>query len=407
MNQSAALVLVAITLGAVAMPGVARRLSIPVAVAEIVYGLIIGRSGLQLGGEFSLSFIEFLGDLGFAFFMFLAGLELNLRAATQRGWSMPLLASVLASLSLVLGVLISEQLGWGIWMGLAMGATSVPLLLAVVREMRLSGTYLGSLMVLFAAVGETMSIVALSLVEVAHGAHSAADWVYGVLRLVSLTLIVLATGALFRTLLWWFPRPFARLVALDDPSEIGVRVGFGLMFGFVGISVLLGIEPFLGAFIAGAVLAFVLQDKGALEHKLTSMAYGFFVPVFFIDVGMRLDLSLTLVLDNGTTILSIAAFMLIVKFGPSLLLVLRGLRFVEVFATCCLLAAPLTLFIAIVDLGARVGALTEEFEGIAITAGITASLLYPSFARFLLKSVGGGPVDEDEDEEEVTDALVW
>jgi len=176
------------------------------------------------------------------------------------------------------------------------------------------------------------------------------------------------------------------MTAHDDPSELGVRVGFGMMFAFIGISILAHVEPFLGAFIAGAVLSFVIRNKGALEHKLSSMAYGFFVPIFFIHVGVRLDLSMELIIENQFLILGLIGIMLFVKFFPCLLLVLRGFQFREILATCCLLAAPLTLVIAIMEISVHNGSVTQQMSAMVITAGILASLLYPSLATILLKA---------------------
>ena len=176
-----------------------------------------------------------------------------------------------------------------------------------------------------------------------------------------------------------------RLVAHDDPSEVGVRAGFGLMLLFVGLALLADVEPFLGAFLAGALLSFVVREAEALEHKLASMAYGFFVPLFFMYVGVRLKVSVSLVVDNIAWILSIIAVMFAVKLLPGALLLLRGLKPKEVLATSALLAAPLTLVIAIMDLGRRAGAVDADTEAVVISAGILASLIYPSAARVLLK----------------------
>jgi len=188
---------------------------------------------------------------------------------------------------------------------------------------------------------------------------------------------------------WWRPSLFRKMIAHDDPSEFGIRVGFAMMFFFIGLSILAHVEPFLGAFVAGTILSFVIRDKGALEHKLSSMAYGFFVPIFFIHVGMRLDITVSFLLSNFFSILMIIGIMFAVKFLPSLLLLLKGFSFSQLIATCSLLAAPLTLVIAIMELGAKNAEKTgvdSETKMIVITAGILASLIYPSLARKLLSS---------------------
>ena len=170
LTGGSALSLVLMTLGAIAMPPIAKRIAIPVAVAEIVYGFTIGGSGFDIAGDPNNPFILFLSDLGFAFFLFLAGLEIDFKGIEKRLGEL-VLPFVTSSLAFVLSIGFSLVLGWGIWPGIAIGATSVPLLLAVVREMQLNTTSLGQTMIAFAAMGELITILVLSLVEV----HTVSD----------------------------------------------------------------------------------------------------------------------------------------------------------------------------------------------------------------------------------------
>ena len=75
------------------------------------------------------------------------------------------------------------------------------------------------------------------------------------------------------------------------------------------------------------------------------MAYGFFVPVFFIHVGMRLDISLTMLVHKAQNILIILLIMFGAKLIPGLLMFRRGLSWNDILSTCLLLSAPLTLVI--------------------------------------------------------------
>lgn len=384
MQTGAEIALVLMTTGAIAMPAVARKIAIPVAITEILYGVAIGPSGFNVAGDPSDPFIVFLAELGFAFFLFLAGLEIDFRGFERkvRSWLLPAFVSIAA---FGLAVAACSFLGWGLWVGLALGATAVPLLLAVVRELKLNGTDLGRTMISFAAMGELLTIGFLSLLEISEHSHTVGEVAAGLGRLGLLSLVFAVVVVLLRTLLWWYPRPFTRIVAHDDPSEFGVRVGFGLMFVFIGLAMMAKVEPFLGSFLAGALLSFVVREAEALEHKLASIAYGFFVPVFFIHVGLRLEVTLQLILDNIVQIGTIVLIMAIAKQGPGLLLLRRGMSLRQATATSLLLAAPLTLVIAIMDLGARAGAVDPETEVVVITAGILASLLFPSLARRMLR----------------------
>ena len=103
---------------------------------------------------------------------------------------------------------------------------------------------------------------------------------------------------------------------------------------------------------------------------------------------MRLGISLGMLVNNFGDILLLIVIMFVVKLIPSLLMLFRGLTFKEILASCSLLAAPLTLVIAIMELGLhnpeKTG-ITPEVSAKMIAAGIFASLIYPSLARRLLK----------------------
>lgn len=382
MTGATAGALLLVTVGATVLPALGRRLRVPVAIVEILYGILIGGSGLGLVRADEQPFLNFLADLGFALFLLVAGLELDfdeIERAGRKALAGTLLVSAV-SIGAALG--LGSALGWSPWVGLAAGATSVPLLMAVLRELGRLGSATGRRLVTLAALGEVVTVAVIALFELL-GGHEEAS-LGAAVRLVLPVLGVVLAGVLLRTAAWWYPSFFTRLVASEDPQELGVRVGLGLMFVFVGLAILGGIEPVLGAFLAGLTLAYVLRDKGALEHKLGSMAYGFFVPVFFVSVGVRLQLDGAQLVADLPFVLSLLGVMLAAKAVSGLYLLGTGVRARHALAGTLLLASPLTLVIAIADLASRAAAITGSQEAAVVAAGMVASLLFPTLARLLL-----------------------
>ena len=70
---------------------------------------------------------------------------------------------------------------------------------------------------------------------------------------------------------------------------------------------------------------------------------------------------------------------------PGLLMLKRGLVWKDILSTCLLLSAPLTLVIAIMELGVNNRVVSITDSSVVIAAGIIGSLIYPSIARKLLK----------------------
>ena len=162
---------------------------------------------------------------------------------------------------------------------------------------------------------------------------------------MALVLLVLRRAA------WWYPERFERLFEADDPQELGTRASLALLFVFVGLSALLGVEAILGAFLAGALFTFVFRDRGVLEEQLSSFGYGFFIPVFFINVGIEFpldELGSADVLGNALALIGVA---FLIKIVPSLLLIPFGFRLREALGAGVLLAGQLSVIIALADLG--------------------------------------------------------
>lgn len=382
MNHETAILLLVIALGAVGSPSLSRRVGVPAAVVEILYGVLV--SAVGLGAVETAPFVRFLADLGFALFLFLAGLEVDARGLRGQGLAGMIGPVAAALFAFAQAFVVCAVFGWSPWMAIALGATSVPLLLSVVREAGMTATPAGRAMITMAAIGEVVTITLVALGETLVTATGTLDALGGLLKLGGLLAVVVVGVRVLGVLRWWFPESAQGLLGGGDAAETGIRAGFGLTFAMIAAAALAGVEPLLGAFVGGLMVSFAVDDKHALEQKFAPMAYGFFVPVFFVDVGMRLDLHVLADVRSLPKVLGLCGVMLVVKLLPGLgwLVVGRPLR--QVLATSLLLAAPLTLVIAIADLAGRLGAIDGATEALLVVAGMLASLVFPTLARRLL-----------------------
>lgn len=378
--------LLLVTAGALITPVLARRLVIPVAVAEIGFGLVLGRSGLAWIGAEEHDVLRFVADLGFALFLFVAALEIDVAAIFRggvRAIGMPLgLSCAMLAVALWIGAWL--QTPW--WLGLAIGVTSVPLAMAVLRELRLLHTPFGREVLLVAGVGELLSIGLLAMFDVGADARETGVFglVFGVLRAVLPLAGIVLAALVLRTMVWWFPRPFQRFAAAEDPQELGVRAGFGLMFAGITIAAIGGLEPLLGAFFAGLVVTYVVRSREVLEQKLGGVAYGFFVPCFFVNVGARLEIDPELFGANASLIACVVLAMLLARVPVFVGYAASGMDLRSAGAAGLLLAAPLTLQIAVADLGVRNGILASDVEAALILSAIVAGVVFPALARRIL-----------------------
>lgn len=382
MTQEAAFSLLLIALSAFLSPIIFRRIGVPAAVGEIVLGIILGNLGLVSGTEF----VDFLAQLGLILLMFMAGYEIDFEAIESEGPR-----GILPSLFTV--ALIFGICGFASWyfklspvLFLVMSAMSIGLGAALLKEMGLSRARAGQAFLLVGSIGELATIVILSSVLFYNRFGLSLSLVYSLSGLIVIFIAAYLVLIVLRGFVWWFPETLVRLAEAYDSSEIGVRAGLALAFVFVGIAAIFGIEPLLGAFIAGGLFGFVFRDKESVEPRFSAIGYGFLIPIFFINVGVHFRLAPLFQHVDGFYLLGIIGGIVILsRLLASPILVLKRLSFREATGVGFLMAAPLSLQVVAGDLGLRVGAIDKGTFGIIVLSAMSLGLVGPIMGRLLLR----------------------
>ena len=273
--------------------------------------------------------------------------------------------------------------GRPLFLVLVIGAMSLGLVLATLRGLDLTRRPIGQLILLVGTLGEFLTLILLTVGDIGAVHGFGADLFLAVGKLALVFVSAWAVLVLLRTLLWWFPDSFSRVVASKDASEIGVRASLALMLAFVAVAALLGVETILGAFLAGALFSFVFREKRVVEEKLASIGFGFFIPIFFIDVGMSFDLGGLTGVEVWRELGFVAGASLLAKVLPCLLLLAAGLRFRETLGSGVLLAAPLTLLVAESRIGLEIGAIDATTSLTIVLFALLSAILFPVSFRLL------------------------
>jgi Kef-type K+ transport system membrane component KefB len=364
-------------------PVLAVRIRVPTAVVLIIAGIVVGPAGLDLLDDTGA--VSLLSELGFLVLMFVAGMEIDfesLRGAGLKRLFIPSL-SVAAFFAAAIAAALFRHMS--MIELLVISASSVGMPLAILQETKRLQTPVGRHVLLTASIGEFVSILAITGYELL--AEDAPGW-HRALRVAKVLLLFVLSAAIIRwarAAVWWRPEPFRRLTQHHDVAELGVRTGLLVMFAFVVIAAMLGVEAILGAFIAGALVAFVLREKHALESKIAALGQGLFVPIFFIVVGVRFDPRL---LDYAAVRNAMILVVVVgcVKIGPCLVFGSRELGLRERLAAGALLSAPLTLVVAIGVIGKRLGAVDDRKQASFLLLAMILSVGFPILFRALLPS---------------------
>lgn len=370
---------------------------IPVVVAEIIMGLVIGKSGFNVVHEDM--WLSTLSTLGFIFLMFLSGLEIDFSAFTG-GKKQNLLPNgkkepntFLVSTFIFIGIfIISLVLSYifvfagfidnAFLMTLIISTISLGVVVPTLKEAHLMKSNIGQIILLVAVIADLVTMILLAIFVSLYDPGQGNTW---------LLLILFAAGIV----LYFVGKRFKNRPLLESLSkgtvQIGTRAVFMLIIVLVGLSETVGAENILGAFLAG-VLVSLLSPNQELIHKLDSFGYGFLIPIFFVMVGVDLDIW-SLFADKKLLLLIplLLVGLLLSKVVPVYLLKI-WYDTKTVVASGFLLTSTLSLVIAAATIGERMEVINAEMSGTLILVAVITSIFTPIvFKKLFPKEVASDP----------------
>jgi Kef-type K+ transport system membrane component KefB len=328
-----------------------------------------------------------LSTLGLGFLLFLAGMEVDVRALEGpegRTAFVGFGVSIVIALAIGFGLQASGMIMNGLLVGFALTASSLGVLIPLLADEGELRTPLGRFVIAGGSVGEIGVIVLLALFFSSGEGPGSTLVVLGAFAVFVVVAFVLLGRATASDSL---ERVMARLQ--DTSAQIRVRIAIVLLIGAIVIASSLGLEAILGAFAAGAIVALV--DRNAAEThplfhvKLDAIGYGFLVPLFFVTSGANLDIDA--LFNDPQTVLKVAIFtvsMLLVRGLPVILG--RGqLDRTRLLIAGLLEAGSLPLLVTAATIGTSTGQMSPSTAAALVIAGLVATIIYPTVALTILK----------------------
>ncbi|MBM7659731.1 CPA2 family monovalent cation:H+ antiporter-2 [Bacillus mesophilus] len=369
---------------------------LPVVVAEIIMGLIIGKTGFNL--IHPDMWIETLSTLGFIFLMFLSGLEIDFSAFAGNkkkeilpsGKDAPnafFVSSIVFVGIFGISLLLSYMFVWAgfienaFLMTLIISTISLGVVVPTLKEANLMKRSIGQTILLVAVIADLVTMILLAVFVSLYSEDQGNMW---------LLLILFGAGVAFYLVGKYFKNQTYLETMSKGTIQIGTRAVFTLIIVLVGVSESVGAENILGAFLAG-VLVSLLSPNADLVHKLDSFGYGFLIPIFFVMVGVNLDIWS---LFEDPKVLYLIPLLLIALF-VSKLVPIYIMRFwydtKTVLASGFLLTSTLSLVIAAATIGERMGIIDGQMSGALILVAVITSIITPIAFKKLF------PIQEEED----------
>ncbi len=363
---------------------VRRRLHLPWVVALILGGVLVGPFGLGLLEVTPVT--SFLADIGFIFLMFMAGLETHTSAFEGFKGKLLLLSFVNGIIPFVVGVSIGVFFGYGWLTSLLVGvifiASSIAVVIPSLEVRNLLHTRLGQSVVMTSVIQDITSLGLLSVLLQSYSPVTS-------LPLVVFYPVVIATIIGFRYAL---PRVMVLISGMTkdtrDVFQQEFRSMFLVLLGTVVVFELLGLHPIIGGFFAGFVLAGTVTDA-ALKEKLRTISYGIFIPMSFVIVGLRTDLSVFTSDAHGWPIIvAVIAGSMLSKLGSGYL----GARMVGFPPDQSLLfsissIASLSTTLAVTFAAFTLGILDQTLVTAMVTLSVVSVLVSPTLMDIFGKRI--------------------
>ncbi|WP_086031883.1 monovalent cation:proton antiporter family protein [Staphylococcus aureus] len=379
--------LVIVVLAAFLTPIIVNRLNInflPVVVAEVLMGIVIGNSFLNIVERDSI--LNILSTLGFIFLMFLSGLEIDFKAfkkdkRARQGQnddesSIPghlNLALTVFAFIMIISILLAYVFKWlglvddVLLMVIIISTISLGVVVPTLKEMNIMRTTIGQFILLVAVLADLVTMILLTVYGAINGQGGSTIWLIGIL--VVFTAISYILGVQFKRM------SFLQKL-MDGTTQIGIRAVFALIILLVALAEGVGAENILGAFLAGVVVSLLNPDEEMVE-KLDSFGYGFFIPIFFIMVGVDLNIPSLIKEPKLLIIIPILIVAFIISKLIPVMFIRRWFDMKTTIASAFLLTSTLSLVIAAAKISERLNAISAETSGILILSAVITCVFVP------------------------------
>ena len=396
------------------------RIGQPQVMGEIVAGILLGPSlfgavapGLQhaLFSPEVLPFIDVLAQIGLVLFMFLIGLELDVRLIRGRGQAaaavshasivVPFVSGVALAFAIFsrLGSAEGEFVPFALFLGASMSITAFPVLARILTERGLNKTRLGAVTITCAAVDDVTAWCLLAVVI----AVATANGLTGALLTILLAAVfILAMVFVVRPLL-------ARLAVHQEENGSLSPTMLAVVFGGLLLSALatdrIGIHAIFGAFLFGAIMPQQSEFIHELTGKLEDFAVVFLLPLFFAYSGLRTEIGQ---LGTDATLwlycLAILAVAIAGKWGASAIAAkLVGLSWRESLGLGILMNCRGLTELVILNIGLDLGVIPPAlFAMLVIMALVTTFMttpilaaIYPREEQERMIAEEGGQAEDD------------
>jgi len=280
-----------------------KRIRIPYIVGYLVVGIVVGPNALGVVDDPVL--LNQFEMVGLIFLLFFVGMEISLEELVKR-WRVPIVGTAIQVITTVgIVFVLGRFLDWYflrvMLIGFVISISSTAVVIKLLMEWKLDNSHVGKNVIGVLLVQDIALIPMIIVIELMHGED---------IPVRDLVLQIIGGGLLVGLIILLLRKKEIHLPFMNyfkAHKELQIFAALAICFGMVMASELFRLSPFLGAFIAGIYVRATRETEWI--HISLEPFYIFFVAIFFVSVGMMLDL--TFVFENWPVILILVGLVFI------------------------------------------------------------------------------------------------
>ena len=393
-----------------------RKIGQPSVIGEIIAGIVLGPSlfGLYfpdlsqaLFPADSLGNLQLLSQIGLILFMFVVGMELDLKALKNKANEAVVISHASIIIPFALGIGLSYYiytgfapqhldpvtkavvfdipfLSFSLFMGIAMSITAFPVLARIVQERGIHKTRLGTIVITCAAADDITAwcILAAVIAIVKAGSFVSSLYVIGLAILYVIMMLLVVKPFLKR---------IGDLYAKKDNIKKSIVAIFLLTLIISSyLTEIIGIHALFGAFMMGAIMPDISKFRNVFIEKVEDVSVILLLPLFFVFTGLRTEIGLL----NEPYLWKITGFIILVAvvgkfFGSAIAAKFVGQNWRDSLTIGALMNTRGLMELIVLNIGLELGVLTPKvFTMMVIMALVTTFMTGPALdiINFLFKT---------------------
>lgn len=382
-----------------------KKIGQPSVIGEIIAGIILGPSLLGmyfpefsavLFPEESLGNLKFLSQIGLILFMFVIGMELDMKVLKNKANEAVVISHASIVIPFALGIGLSyfvynrfapegvRFLSFSLFMGIAMSITAFPVLARIVQERGIHKTKLGAIVITCAAADDITAWCMLAVVIAIVKAGTFVSSLY----IISLALI-------FVLVMLFIVKPFLKRIGdlygtKDNIGKPVVAIFFLVLILASYTTEVIGIHALFGAFMTGAIMPEVSKFRSIFIEKVEDVAVILLLPLFFVFTGLKTEIGLI----NDPYLWQVTGFIILVAvvgkfFGSTLAAKFVGQSWRDSLTIGALMNTRGLMELIVLNIGLELKVLTPEvFTMMVIMALVTTFMTGPALnlINFIFKT---------------------